>query len=253
MNKDYIEFLSRVAARDGEHGRAAEAQLKKFSEDQARDDHGRFASGGAGASSPAMNAVMSVVQQNSSGTSTADVHATVAQTYTQSADWAAKAGNHAAAAELYKAARDAVSNVKTAEGRRAADELRAAAAYHSATPQFGDTKAYSSGLREAGIDPAAKVSSKTDGATLDRMYNYAGHGYGYFGERASQSESARAAGDRLLLEFAANKGWTNGQLAEFCDSKNGRIYGDMVFGGGTKAEAISMLGAGATGAAKFIK
>ena len=64
-------------------------------------------------------------------------------------------------------------------------------------------------------------------------------GYGYLGERQShyftQTEMA-VLGDRLLLEHANESGWDRLDLFMFCNSRIGRHYGDLVFGGFTYQE-----------------
>jgi hypothetical protein len=71
-------------------------------------------------------------------------------------------------------------------------------------------------------------------------------GFGYLGERRNALESTDPevpappelvqAADRLILDHAAASGWTDEQLFTWANSKNGRWYGDTMFGGTGTAE-----------------
>lgn len=59
-------------------------------------------------------------------------------------------------------------------------------------------------------------------------------GYGYLGERKNHyfTKMAKAnLGDQLLLEDLNERGLSKTELFYFCDSRIGRHYGDLVFGG----------------------
>ena len=100
---------------------------------------------------------------------------------------------------------------------------------------------YAKGLKEAGINPKAKVTAKTDiHGVLDTMTNAEiGKGYGYLGERGNHLRSNGIAGiervkiaDKILHEAAIKNGWNHHDLATFVDSKAGRHFGDVMFGQG---------------------
>jgi len=98
---------------------------------------------------------------------------------------------------------------------------------------------YTSALKGAGIDPKEAVTDKTDiHGVLDKMTNAEiGKGYGYLGERGNYLRSNGISGadriklaDKLIQATAIKNGWNHHDLATFVDSKNGRHFGDVMFG-----------------------
>lgn len=108
-------------------------------------------------------------------------------------------------------------------------------------------------VREAGLDPKAKVKSKAgdSDAMLTKLGEYGG-GSGYHGERASAKKTGldTSRGDKMLIDHASKKGWNIAQLHEFADSKNGRFFADVMIGSGPSdrntrtAQSLLDMGAG---------
>lgn len=61
-------------------------------------------------------------------------------------------------------------------------------------------------------------------------------GFGYLGERSHRTRSEQDRGDAFLLRYAAERRWTRDELFTFANSRDGRWFGDLVFGGWDDAE-----------------
>ena len=59
ITTEYRAYLEAQILRGGERGASASEELLKYSDDQERDDHGRFAGGGSGGTSPEHEAARS--------------------------------------------------------------------------------------------------------------------------------------------------------------------------------------------------
>lgn len=61
-------------------------------------------------------------------------------------------------------------------------------------------------------------------------------GHGYLLERSHANRPAQDRGDAFLLREANARGWTAAELFTFTNSRVGRHFGDLVFGGWNDAE-----------------
>jgi hypothetical protein len=68
-------------------------------------------------------------------------------------------------------------------------------------------------------------------ADLDKMYrNDEWLGFGYLGERRNHTDAEVEAADAKALEDANNNSLTAEELFDWANSKDGRWYGDCMFG-----------------------
>lgn len=75
-------------------------------------------------------------------------------------------------------------------------------------------------------------------ADIDRMTNDDRWlGWGYLGERERNSGPAQHATDQRVIEFANHRGLTYDELFAWANSKDGRWFGDVMFGGAGAFEA----------------
>lgn len=87
---------------------------------------------------------------------------------------------------------------------------------------------------------------------LDGYDNPVWHGHGYLGERRHALDSTDpecpaqpdtvAAADEWIVNRANELGWSREDLFEWADSKYGRWYGDLWFGGGTGERLVRESG-----------
>jgi hypothetical protein len=85
------------------------------------------------------------------------------------------------------------------------------------------------------IKKAEVVAAEQAGAAFDRMLNDDRWlGFGYLGERRNQLQAGRAAevaaADVKAMAAANEAGLTGEELFDGANSKNGRWYGDCMFG-----------------------
>jgi predicted DNA-binding WGR domain protein len=79
--------------------------------------------------------------------------------------------------------------------------------------------------------------------TLNALYgdiNWGG--FGYLGERQTHYFTQRANaefGDQVLLAYANRHGWSIRDLFNYTNSRSGRRYGELVFGGFTHDEILA--------------
>lgn len=66
-------------------------------------------------------------------------------------------------------------------------------------------------------------------------------GYGYLNERRHTDADAQARGDAYVLQIAAAHKWSTVDLFNFVNSRVGRHFGDLVFGGWNDAEVETQL------------
>jgi hypothetical protein len=63
-------------------------------------------------------------------------------------------------------------------------------------------------------------------------------GWGYLGERGRQDDATLVeATDQRVVDLANERGWTFEDLFAWCNSKLGRHFGDVVFGGRGRFDA----------------
>jgi hypothetical protein len=86
--------------------------------------------------------------------------------------------------------------------------------------------------------PTTKLTSSDIELGLD---NPAWSGHGYLGERGRQPHAAVVRGDAFLLREANARGWAIEELFDFTNSRVGRHFGDLVFGGWDDAEVEKQL------------
>lgn len=57
-------------------------------------------------------------------------------------------------------------------------------------------------------------------------------GWGYLGERERNADHAnRADADAFVIAYATSHNWTDADLFTWANSRNGRKFGDLAFGG----------------------
>lgn len=56
-------------------------------------------------------------------------------------------------------------------------------------------------------------------------------GFGYLGERSRERRAAQDRGDAMVLAEANRRGWTPERLFTWLNSRDGRHFGDLAFGG----------------------
>lgn len=66
-------------------------------------------------------------------------------------------------------------------------------------------------------------------------------GHGYLGERRHQRRAAQDRGDAFLLRAANARGWHPDYLFAFMNSRDGRHFGDLVFGGWDDSEVEAQI------------
>ena len=80
------------------------------------------------------------------------------------------------------------------------------------------------------------TTQNTATATFDAMYrNDEWLGFGYLGERRNQDDARTVqTADTLAIDAATAAGLTDAELFDWANSKNGRWYGDCMFGNNGK-------------------
>jgi len=81
------------------------------------------------------------------------------------------------------------------------------------------------------------ASSKFDMLSTDDRWL----GFGYLGERLNAADRPEliAQADEFVIEQASSRGWSDEDLFTWANSKNGRWFGDYVFGGDPEWRSLS--------------
>ena len=83
------------------------------------------------------------------------------------------------------------------------------------------------------------MNTDTSTRTFDQMSNDdAWLGFGYLGERSHQDAALRDFADTFVYDVTAD--WTDAELFAWANSKDGRWFGDCVFGGNLDAADLDM-------------